>query len=212
MNRRATTTVTAPDTVVEMPAEPQDGEPAESDDSSGMLDIGETHPEPASSKAVPNHVRLALVAGTGMVSVLAALAAWTGHHALQSHQAEQFRAQVLSTAERVALNLTTISWQQADADIQRILDGAVGSFHDDFAQRAPQFVEVVKQAKSTSSGAITAAGVESQTSDEAAVLVTVNVKTSDAAVPEPSTRLWRMRLVIHSTGDQMKVSKVDFVA
>lgn len=212
MNRTATTTVTPMDTAIEVPSEPQNGEPAESEDSGAMVDSGETHPEPTSSKASPKHVRLALATGTGMVTVLAALTAWNGHQALQSHQTEQFRAQVLSAAEQVALNLTTISWQQADADIKRILDGAAGSFHDDFAQRAPQFVEVVKQTKSTSIGAVTAAGVESQTSDEAAVLVTVNVKTSDAAVPDPSTRLWRMRLLVHSTGGRMKVSKVDFIA
>jgi Mce-associated membrane protein len=166
--------------------------------------------DPAETRRSP--VRLALVAGTGFAAVLAALAAWNGHQAFLTHQAQQRRAQVLSVAEQAAVNLTTIRWQQADSDIQRILDGAAGGFHDDFAQRAPQFVEVVKQAKSTTSGAITAAGVESQTSDEASVLVTVNVKTSDAAVPDPSTRLWRMRLLVHSSGDDMKVSKVDFVA
>src|SRR5882757_1932661 len=33
-------------------------------------------------------------------------------------------------------DLTTIDWQEADSDIQRILDGATGRFHDDFAQRS----------------------------------------------------------------------------
>jgi Mce-associated membrane protein len=191
VNRTATTTVTVLDTATEVSSEAQNSDPTE-------------------TRRTP--VRLALVVGTGFVTVLAALAAWNGHQAFLTHQAEQRRAQVLSVAEQAALNLTTIRWQQVDSDIQRILDGAAGGFHDDFAQRAPQFVEVVEQAKSTTSGAITAAGVESQTSDEASVLVTVNVKTSDAAVPDPSTRLWRMRLLVHSSGDDMKVSKVEFVA
>jgi Mce-associated membrane protein len=203
--------MTALDTVTEASSGPQNSDPTESDDTGAMVHIAENQQDlPSMTSASP--VRLALMAGTGIVAVLAVLVAWNGHQAFLTHRAQQHRAQVLSIAEEAALNLTTIRWQQVDSDIQRILEGAVGSFHDDFAQRAPQFVEVVKQAKSTTSGAITAAGVESQTSDEASVLVTVNVKTSDAAVPDPSTRLWRMRLSVHSSGDQMKVSKVDFVA
>ena len=45
------------------------------------------------------------------------------------------RSHFLQVARQGALNLTTIDWQKAEGDVQRILDGATGQFHDDFAKR-----------------------------------------------------------------------------
>jgi Mce-associated membrane protein len=96
--------------------------------------------------------------------------------------------------------------------VQRILDSATGQFHDDFAKRAQPIIEVVKQAKSTSVGTITDAGLESQTADSAQVLVAVAVTTSNAGAPQPDPRAWRMRVWVQRVGDQAKVSNVEFVA
>ena len=72
------------------------------------------------------------------------------------------QSQLLQAARQGALNLTTIDWQHAEGDMQRILDGATGQFHDEFASRSQPFIEVVKQAKSTSVGTIAEAGLESE--------------------------------------------------
>ena len=114
-------------------------------------------------------------------------------------------------ARQGALNLTTIDWQKAERDVQRILDGATGQFHDDFAMRSQPFVDVVKQAKSTSVGTITEAGLESEAAGTAQVLVAVAVKTSNAGAPEQDPRAWRMRISVEKVGDQAKVSNVEFV-
>lgn len=83
-------------------------------------------------------------------------------------------------------NLTTISYTEAEADVQRILDSATGTFCAHFQKRSPAFVEVVKQAQSKSEGTVTAAGVESENGDQARILVAVTVKTSNAgAVGQP---------------------------
>jgi Mce-associated membrane protein len=71
---------------------------------------------------------------------------------------------------------------------------------------------VVKQAKSTSVGTITEAGLESEESGHARVLVAVAVKTSNAGAPEQDPRTWRMRITVQKDGDQAKVSNVEFVA
>ncbi|MDH6246401.1 mammalian cell entry protein [Mycobacterium sp. OTB74] len=143
--------------------------------------------------------------------VLAALIGWFGYRAHQSSQVQVQRTQFLAAARQGALNLTTIDWQKADADVQRILDGATGQFRDDFAARSKPFIDVVKQAKSSSVGTVSEAGIESQDGDTAQVLVAVGVQTSNAGAPKQDPRSWRMRIAVQKVGDQIKVSNVEFV-
>ncbi len=145
------------------------------------------------------------------MAALGALVGWSGYRSYQADQAQQRRDLFLQVGRQAAVNLTTISHTEADADVQRILDSAIGSFHDDFQKRAPAFIEVVKQAQSTSEGTVTAAGLESETADQAQVLVAVSVKTSNAGAPEQAPRAWRMRITAHRDGDSAKVSNVVFV-
>lgn len=155
---------------------------------------------------------LAIIAALVLVLVLAAgLTGWLGYRTYQSHQAEEQRNLFLQVGRQGALNLTSIDWQQADADVQRILDSATGTFYDDFQKRAKPFVEVVKQAQSKSVGTIAEAGLESESSDGAQVLVAVTVKTSNAGAPEQQPRAWRMRITVQKVGDEAKVSNVEFV-
>jgi Mce-associated membrane protein len=154
----------------------------------------------------------AMLFGSVVVLVIAVLAGWLGFRAYQSHEEQAQRSHFLQAAKEVALNLTTIDWHQAEGDVQRILDGATGQFHDDFAMRSQPFVDVVKQAESTSVGTITEAGLESEGAGSAQVLVAVAVKTSNAGVPEQDSRAWRMRVSVEKVGDQAKVSNVEFVS
>jgi Mce-associated membrane protein len=146
-----------------------------------------------------------------LVVVLAGLTGWLGFRTYQSHQADEQRKLFLQVGRQGALNLTTIDWQHADADVQRILDSATGTFYDDFQKRAGPFVEVVKQAQSKSVGTIAEAGLESVSDNGAQVLVAVTVKTSNAGAPEQAPRAWRMRISVQKVDDGAKVSNVEFV-
>jgi Mce-associated membrane protein len=156
--------------------------------------------------------RLPIAVGLIFVMALAGLVGWLGYRANQTHHGQQQRDLFLQVGRQAAVNLTTINHTEAEADVQRILDSAVGSFHDEFQQRAPAFVEVVKQSQSKSEGTVIAAGVESEAADQAQVLVAVSVKTSTAAAPQQEPRAWRMRIDVKETGDGAKVSNVRFVA
>lgn len=155
--------------------------------------------------------RLALVAGLSLVIVLGALSGWLGYQAYQSHEADKQRKEFVQVARQGALNLTTIDYEHADTDVQRILESATGQFHDDFAQRSQPFLDVVKQAQSKSVGTITEAALESESGDEAQVIVAVTVKTSNVGAAEQEPRAWRMRLTVQKVGEDMKVSNVGFV-
>jgi Mce-associated membrane protein len=167
--------------------------------------------EAAPARPRMSHLKLATIAGLIVVLVLAGLTGWLGFRAYKTYQADQQRKLFLQVGRQGALNLTTIDWQQADADVKRILDSATGTFYDDFQQRAQPFAEVVKQAQSKSVGTISEAGLESESGDGAQVLVAVTVKTSNAGAPDQAPRAWRMRISVQKVGDEAKVSNVEFV-
>jgi Mce-associated membrane protein len=151
-----------------------------------------------------------LVAGAVALATLTGLACWLGYRAYEKHEAQARRDLFVQTARQGAVNLTTINYTEADADVQRILDLATGAFRDDFEQRSKPFIEIVKAAQSKSEGTITDAGLESQGGDSAQVLVAVAVKSRTAGGEEPP-REWRMRIEVRSFGDGAKVSNVVFV-
>ena len=167
--------------------------------------------ESAPARTPMSHVKIALIAGLVAVVALAGLSGWLGFQAYQAQQTQDLRSLYLQVGRQGALNLTTIGYENAEADVQRILDSATGTFYDDFQRRAEPFVEVVKQAQSTSEGTIAEAGLESFSDDEAQVLVAVTVRTSNAGAPDQAPRAWRMRISVEKVGDEAKVSNVEFV-
>ena len=182
------------------------------EDDAAECSARDTDAQDAPAKERMSAERRATLLALAVVVALAVLVGWLGFRAHQSEQVRTQRSQFLQVARQGALNLTTIDWQKAEGDVQRILDGATGQFYDDFAKRSQPFIDVVKKAKSTTVGTITEAGLESQTADDARVLVAVTVTTSNADVPQPDPHAWRMRISVQKVGDQAKVSNVEFVS
>ena len=169
-------------------------------------------PFAAVTKAPWSHVKLAIAVGLAVVVALAGLTGWLGYRAYQAREADQLRELLVGVGRQGAINLTTIDFEHADADVQRILDSATDAFHDEFAKRSQPFVAVVKQARSKSVGTVNEAGLESVNGTEGNVLVAVTVKSDNAGVQNQPPRNWRMRLTVKKTGaDEAKVSKVEFV-
>ncbi|AGL27425.1 hypothetical protein J113_13600 [Mycobacterium tuberculosis CAS/NITR204] len=110
------------------------------------------------------------------------LCCW-GFRVQRARHAQDQRGHFLQAARQCALNLTTIDWRNAEADVRRILDGATGEFYNDFAQRSQPFVEVLRHAKASTVGTITEAGLQTQTADTAQALVAVSVQTRMPAKP-----------------------------
>lgn len=203
----------APDTAMPTtPTTPTEADDAALDADSTTEDAVEQEAQPTSATASASHVRLATRLGLVVVVALAALCGWLGFRAYQSHQAAEERNLFLQVGRQAALNLTTIDFEHADEDVQRVLDSSTGTFYDDFEARAQPFKEVVKQAKSKSVGTIAEAGVESETDDGADVLVAVTVRTSNAGAAEQEPRAWRMRITVQKVGDEAKVANVRFVS
>jgi Mce-associated membrane protein len=192
---------TTPETSDDEAAEDEGAEDLDDDD------LGDEAP----AKPRLSHVQMAMIAGLVLVLALGGLTGWLGFRAYESRKADEQRNLFLQVGRQGALNLTSINFEHAEADVQRILDSATGTFYDDFQQRAQPFIEVVKQAQSKSEGTIAEAGLESASENGAEVLVAVTVKSSNAGAPEQQPRAWRMRLTVEKVDDQAKVSNVEFV-
>jgi Mce-associated membrane protein len=156
-------------------------------------------------------LRLALVSGLVAVLALGGLVGRLGFRAYEDRQADQQRGLFIQVGRQAAVNLTTISYTEAEAGVQRIVDSAVGTFRDDFQKRSGEFIDVVKRAQSSSEGTVTEAGLVSEQDGAGQVLVAVTVKTSTSAAPEQEPRSWRMRIDVQKVGDGAKVANVEFV-
>ncbi|WP_375487667.1 Mce protein [uncultured Mycobacterium sp.] len=154
---------------------------------------------------------LAFVVGAVTVVGLTGLVGWLGYRAYESHQAEKQLEVFMQVGRQSALDLTTIKHNEVEADVQRILDLATGTFHDDLKQRLQPFVDEVRHEQSNIEGAINEAGLQTVTNDSARVLLAVSVRTTTAAVPEPHSNRFRMCIEVQRVGDTVKVSNVEFV-
>lgn len=156
-------------------------------------------------------VRRVLIAGIAVVVALAALFGWFGQQAYRDWSADRLRQELLQGGRQGAVNLTTIDYVRAEADVQRVLDSATGAFRADFKSRSSAFIDVVKSAQSKSTGTVTEAAVESVDGKSGQVLVAVSVSTTTRGVDEAAPRYWRMRLTVTKDDGAAKVSKVEFV-
>jgi Mce-associated membrane protein len=203
-----------------------DAPPTEPDDTSDVAETPDADADNSGSEATDDYdggvqsqrwwrrmspPRLAVLTGLITLLALAALIGVLGVRAYHSRQAADLRALYLQVGRQGALNLTTIDWHHADADVQRILASATGAFYDDFSQRSQPFVNVVKKVQSISTGTVAAAGLESSSDTDAQVLVAVAVQTSTSEAAQQTPRAWRMRISVQKVGNDVKVSNVEFV-
>ncbi|OBI97583.1 hypothetical protein [Mycobacterium asiaticum] len=134
---------------------------------------------------------------------------WYEHNANERHQRA---ANFVAGAKQGVINMTSLDFNRAKEDVQRLLESSTGEFRDDFAQRAKDFVTVVEQSKVVTQGTITATAVESMSDNSASVLVTATSRITNAAGAKDEPRVWRLRVTVTEEGGQYKMSKLEFVA
>jgi Mce-associated membrane protein len=125
--------------------------------------------------------------------------------------ADQDRTLALESAKSVATSLTTISAQNADAQINALDRQSTGAFRDQVSQYSAMFQAVLKQGQVGSTSEITAAGIEKLEGDTANALVTVSATITSAQVPNGQVRPYRLAIALQREGDHWLASNVDFV-
>jgi Mce-associated membrane protein len=173
--------------------------------------------EPAEAEAAGRRLRvpkvslaLSTAAAVAIVGLLGASGwmAWQHHHVVKERQRA---AAFIATARQGVVNLTSLDFNKAKEDVQRVLDIATGDFKDEFQKRAEDFAAVVKDSKAVTEGSVAAAAVESMNNDSAVVLVLANERVTNIAGAKDQPRTFRFRVSVVHDGDDLKVSKVEFV-
>jgi Mce-associated membrane protein len=171
-----------------------------------------TEPDRAGRRLrVPNlSLALRTAAVLAIVGLLAASGwmAWQHHHVVKERQRA---AAYIATARQGVINLTSLDFNKAKEDVQRVLDIATGEFRDDFAKRAEDFESVVKDSKAVTEGSVAATAIESMNKDSAVVLVLANERVTNIAGAKEQPRTFRFRVSVVHDADDLKVSKVEFV-
>jgi len=204
-----TAVVEAADATTETPETPEPAKPA----------------KPAESPAAPTEAtrrrsRVPRVSGLSKLLTAAAIVAICGllgtsgwmlwhHHTVLAER--QRSAAFIAAAKQGVINLTSLDFNKAKEDVQRVLDSATGEFRDDFQRRADDFTSVVKDSKAVTEGSVVATAVEKMGKDSADVLVLANERVTNSAGAKDDPRAFRFRVSVVRDGDQLKISKVEFV-
>jgi len=133
-----------------------------------------------------------------------------GHHRQALHH-QQRAAEFAAAARQGVVALFSIDHNKAKEDVQRILDNSTGQFRDDFRHEAHDFTRVAQESKVVTEGTVQATAVESMTDDSAVVLVAATSNVTNAAGAKQDPRPWRLSVSVARDGDQIKISKVEFI-
>lgn len=172
----------------------------------------EASTEPARRRSWVPKVAVALM----VVAILGicALSGLSGYLIWHHHQADKQRqqaAEFIAAAKQGVTNLLSMDFNNAKRDVQRVLDNSTGQFKDDFQQRAGDFTTVVEQSKVVTEGSAKATALDSMTKDSAVVLILANERVTNSAGAKEEPRAFRLRVSVTREGDQIKMSKVEFV-
>ena len=153
---------------------------------------------------------LSVAAIVGIVGFLGA-SGWMFWQHRNVVQKRDHAAAYVATARQGVINLTSLDYNKAKENVQRVLDTATGEFKDDFQKRAEDFESVVKDSKVVTEGSVAATAVESMTKDSAVVLVLANESVTNIAGAKDQPRTFRFRVSVVQDGGDLKLSKVEFV-
>ena len=200
--------VDADDTVESVDGEIDEEEPDET------VTAAEVESGPARRRRRLPSLSLSAISKAAAIILICALGAATGYMMWQDHEGSeraQRAANFVAGARQGIINMTSLDFNRAKEDVQRVIDSSTGSFRDDFAQRAKDFTSVVEQSKVVTQGTVSSAALESMDEHSASVLILATSKITNAAGAKDEPRIFRLRVTVTEDGGQYKMSKVDFV-
>ncbi|MGH3958042.1 hypothetical protein [Mycobacterium sp.] len=160
--------------------------------------------------------RLSTIAAIVAVIVIFASLAVSGYMVWEHRNASQQRQRVAefsAAARQGVVTLTSLDFNHAKQDVQRVIENSTGAFRDDFQKTADDFTKAVEQSQVVERGTVAVAAVDlgSMTSDSAVVLVASTAEVTNAAGAKQDPRNFRLIVTLTRDGDQLKMSKVQFV-
>jgi Mce-associated membrane protein len=222
----------APDDDVQVVPVPDEGETSADDTAADDAAAGDTAADdepvdidaPAEEAAETRsrrrlHVGVPLPTWKGVALFLAvlctcALLAVSGYMIREHRQAErdaQLAAEYTAAGRQAVVTLMSLDFNKAEEGVQRIIDNSTGKFREDFQQQAETFAQVAQDSKVITEVTVNSAAVSTMTEDSANVLVSATTRVTNAAGANKDPRGWRLSVDLERDGDQVKMSRVEFV-
>jgi Mce-associated membrane protein len=184
-------------------------------------DVSDETPEDEESEPKPTRFRrrlrmppLSVTWKAAVILLICAFVAASGYMMWNRHEVterNQRAARFVAGAKQGVVNLTSMDFNKAKEDVQRVIDSSTGQFHDDFQARAKDFTTVVEQSKVVTQGTVNAAAVQTINGDFALVLVAATSHITNAAGAKDEPRNWRLKVTVKDDGGQYKMSNVEFI-
>ena len=195
-------------------AESVDADDTDEEEPNETIPAAKADPGPARRRRRLPSLSLSAISKAAAIILICAFAAATGYMMWRDHDAAeraQRSANFVAGARQGIINMTSLDFNRAKDDVQRVIDSSTGQFRDDFQQRAKDFASVVEQSKVVTQGTVSSAALESMDEHSASVLILATSKITNAAGAKDEPRIFRLRVTVTEDGGQYKMSKVDFV-
>jgi len=155
----------------------------------------------------------AVAAGAAIVLICASLGAsgyiaWHHHTVLrEQHRAAEFSA----VARQSVVTLMAVDANKAREYVQRVIDNSTGKFKEDMQATADDLTKAIGQSKVSTRVDVDRVAVQSMTDDSAVVLVAAKSDLTSPDATKQGRQSWRISITLARDGDQIKISKVEFV-
>ncbi len=154
--------------------------------------------------------------GTGVwalvVIALLVTAVVLGLRVRAADQRADLRADAVQAARQEALNLTSVDATDLDGDLERVLEGASGTFREEFEAQSTTLRSVLQENQVAAEGTVLDAGLARFSEDAATALVVIDSVVRNRSVPDGQTRTYRMQLELERVGDRWLTSSLQFVS
>lgn len=156
---------------------------------------------------------IALAWATAWLLIVAVLATggwlWFQHRGVITERDR--KAQFTAAASQGVVSMTTLDFNRASQDVQRILDNSTGEFKKELQNQVDDFTKIVQDSKVVTVGTVKSTAVESMSEDSAVVLVAATSEVTNAAGAKNAPRQWRLSVTVTRDESRLKMSKVEFV-
>lgn len=146
-----------------------------------------------------------------VIAALLGVSGWMIWHHRQAEHRQQLAAEYTAAARQTVVTLMSLDFNHAQDAVKNILDNSTGEFREDFEAQSKDFVKLAQDAKVVTEANVTAAAVDTMNDNNAVVLVAVNTQVTNTTGANKQPRPWRVAVDMVREGDQIKLSKVEFV-
>lgn len=164
------------------------------------------------SRPARTAVQVLSVLAVALLAAAVALGVTVLSHRNDRDALDDARESALAAARQEIINLDSLNHATIDADLKRVIDGATGTFKDQFTRAQADLKSLIVQRKSVSSGTVLQAGVVRADTDTATVLVAVDRSVKDSTDPDGAVAHDRWRVDLEKHGGRWLVSALEPVA